>query len=70
MVHKRLDLYEKIKVDASVIKKSKISSDGRNLLVRIPKEIQEFLEIKKGDSLAWKVDNNTKEMIIEVLRDE
>jgi hypothetical protein len=40
----------------TIIKKNKISFDGRHLTVRIPREIENFLEIKKGDFLEFKIE--------------
>ena len=34
---------------------STISSDGKNLLTRIPKEIREILNLKKGSKIIWKL---------------
>ncbi len=38
-------------------KKSKLSYDGRNLITRIPKKIEEEANLKKGDMLEWEVKN-------------
>ena len=43
------------------------SSDGRNLLTRVPKEIVEFLNLKKGTKVRWLVKSDTKEIKIEIL---
>ena len=48
-------LRDLIKDEAEIEKVSTVSSDGRNLLTRIPKEIREKLEIKKGSKLRWMV---------------
>lgn len=34
-------------------KESKLSCDGKNLLTRIPKDIEEEASMKKGDKLIW-----------------
>jgi bifunctional DNA-binding transcriptional regulator/antitoxin component of YhaV-PrlF toxin-antitoxin module len=36
-------------------KTSKLSSDGTNLLTRIPKKIEEKADLKKGGKLEWEV---------------
>lgn len=36
-----------------ISKKATISSDGNQLLVRIPKKIQEWMEIKKGEKIEF-----------------
>ncbi len=48
---------------------STISSDGRNLLTRIPKEVREILDLKKGDRISWKVTRERK-VKIELIKDE
>ena len=58
-----------INTESSVDRISNISSDGRNLLLRIPKEVREFLDINKGDKLRWVVDDN-KKIKIEVIRQD
>lgn len=63
------ELKELIDIDSSVDRISNISSDGRNLLSRIPKEVKEFLDLKKGDKLRWVVDEN-KKVKIEVIRQD
>jgi len=50
----------------NIIKISKISDDGKNLLTRIPKLIEEEAELKKGDKLAWII----KGKKLEVKKDE
>lgn len=37
-------------------KESKLSYDGRNLMTRIPKAIEEESGLKKGDKLEWEAD--------------
>lgn len=36
-------------------KKSKLSFDGDNLLMRIPLDIQKKLGLEKGDYLVWNI---------------
>ena len=36
-------------------KTSKVGYDGRNLMTRIPKKIEEESKLKKGDTLEWEV---------------
>lgn len=38
----------------TIEKTTKLSSDGRQLTTRIPKEIAEEAELKKGEKLVWK----------------
>ena len=50
------ELKKLLEVKADIEKLSTLSSDGRNLLTRIPKEIREFLKLEKGCKLRWLVD--------------
>ncbi|OGJ21187.1 hypothetical protein A3K73_05035 [Candidatus Pacearchaeota archaeon RBG_13_36_9] len=49
------ELREMLTVEADTEKVSTVSSDGRNLLTRIPVKIRERLKLKKGDRLRWLV---------------
>ena len=49
-------LIETPKVDIEKI--TNISSDGKTLLTRVPKNIEEDLGIEKGDKFRWLVDKN------------
>jgi hypothetical protein len=53
------DLKKIISVNADIEKVSTLSSDGKNLLSRIPRDICDFLNLKKGNRLHWFV-NETK----------
>jgi hypothetical protein len=53
---------------ADIEKKTTLSSDGRNLLTRIPREIVEFLKLKRGDKLRWSVNPETKEISVKILK--
>ena len=63
------ELKEIIEIDSSVDRISNISSDGRNLLSRIPKEVKETLNLEKGDKLRWIIDEN-KKIKLEVIRQD
>lgn len=56
------ELKELIEVNADLDKLSTISSDGKRLLTRIPKEIVEELEIKKGNKFRWLVKTKDKKI--------
>jgi hypothetical protein len=56
--------------NADIEKISILSSDGKNLLTRIPKEITDYLKLNKGDKIKWLVDAKTKEVKIEMIKDE
>ena len=43
-------------------KTSKISDDGKNLLTRVPKVIEEEGKLKKGDKLLWKAKDGKVEV--------
>lgn len=51
----------------AIEKTASLSSDGKNLLVRIPKEIRERLELKKGDKLKFLIKEN-KNFGVEILK--
>jgi len=46
---------------------STISSDGKNLLTRFPKELREFLDLKKGDKIRFLVEDKEK-IFLEIIR--
>ncbi len=62
------DFKELISVNADIEKISTISSDSKNLLTRIPLEVRDFLEIKKGDKIRWLVKSDSKELKIELIK--
>lgn len=37
-----------------------VNTDGKQLFVRIPKEIEQFLKIKKGDKIEFFIDPQEK----------
>ncbi len=51
--------------NADIEKITTLSSDGKSLLTRIPKEIVSFLGLKKGNKLKWLVNSKDKEMKVE-----
>jgi len=59
-------LKEMIEHKAKVERISTISSDGVNLLTRIPKEIAEEAKMQKKDKLRWLLD---KEIKLEVIKE-
>jgi len=60
------DLKEMIEPKADIEKVSTISSDGKTSLTRIPKDIVEELDIKKGDKLRWLVDPKEKKITLKL----
>ena len=62
------ELRELIAINADIEKITTISSDGRNLLTRIPREIVDFLRIKKGAKIRWLVDVSTKEITLQIVK--
>ena len=61
------ELRNLVTIRADIEKISTLSSDGRNLLTRVPKEIIDFLELKKGNKLRWSV-NTDKKIKLEVAK--
>jgi len=64
MVISREEFDKLIEVKADIEKITTLSSDGKNLLTRIPKEIREFFDLKKKGRMRWLV--NTKDKNIEI----
>jgi len=54
--------------NADIEKYTTLSSDGRNLLTRIPKEIVDHLGLKKKDKIRWLVTPSKKEIHIEIIK--
>ncbi len=46
----------------TIEKNSKLSHDGRQLMTRIPKAIQEEANLQKGDELTWKAKGDKLEV--------
>jgi hypothetical protein len=61
------ELSELIAVKVDIEKITSISSDGKNLLTRIPKDICEFLDLKKTVKIRWLV-NTEKKIKLEIIR--
>ena len=66
----REELNEMIEPKACIEKVSTISSDGKTFVTRIPKEVLEELGIKKGDKIRWLVDDKTKELKINLEKND
>jgi len=58
------ELRELLDIKVDVEKVTNLSSDGRNLLTRIPKKIREYLKLKKGDQFRWLVGDGKIEVKI------
>ncbi len=58
------ELVELIEDNHDIKKKTTISSDGKTLLTRIPKDIIEELNIKKGTKFMWTLNKHTGEIIL------
>jgi len=69
MVITENELRNLISFRAELEKVSTLSSDGKNLLMRVPKKIKEKLNLKKGDKLRWLVDT-AGQIKIEVIKDD
>ena len=54
--------------NADIEKVTSISSDGKNLLTRIPKEITTFLKIRKGAKVRWLVQVDSNELKLEIMK--
>jgi len=62
------ELRDLIEIQADMEKVSTVSSDGRNLLTRIPIKIRESLKLRKGDKLRWLI--RGKEVKLEIIDPE
>lgn len=60
------ELDELLKINADIEKISKISSDGKTLVTRIPKKVAEGLHITKGKKIRWFVNLKDKKINLEV----
>jgi hypothetical protein len=49
---------------------STISSDGRNLLTRVPRHVVEKTNLKKKHTFRWLVDADTNKINLEIIREE
>ncbi|MEM0465853.1 MAG: hypothetical protein QXW97_04115 [Candidatus Pacearchaeota archaeon] len=49
-----------LRINSEIEKITTISSDGKNLLTRIPKDVCEYLNLKKGKKIRWFVNDNKK----------
>jgi bifunctional DNA-binding transcriptional regulator/antitoxin component of YhaV-PrlF toxin-antitoxin module len=64
----RKELEELISVKPRLEKVATLSSDGKNLLLRVPKEIRELFGFGKGDKVRFVVDEKN-EIRFEVIKD-
>lgn len=65
----REDFEKLIKLKADIEKITTLSSDGRNLLTRIPKEIRDFFKLKKKDKIRWLVDTKNKTIEVHFIKE-
>ncbi|MCK4650077.1 hypothetical protein KAT36_02490 [Candidatus Pacearchaeota archaeon] len=63
---KKEDLDKLLEINADIEKISKISSDGKTLLTRIPKEIIKELKVNKSQKIRWFVDVKTRKINLEI----
>lgn len=62
------ELGELINDNVDIDKNSIISSDGKNLLTRIPKEVIDFLKIKKGNIINWNINVDSRQLNIKIIK--
>jgi hypothetical protein len=67
MVIKKEELMKIISIDTKIEKNSKISFDGRNLLTRVPIEVIQLMNVRKGHEIKWIINKN-KELKIELVK--
>lgn len=56
----REELERILNVSSPLEKIATLSSDGKNLLLRIPKEVREFFSLEKGDKFRFIVRGNNQ----------
>lgn len=56
--------------NADIERLTTLSSDGKNLLTRMPREVVSFLKLQRGDKLRWLVNAGTKEVRLEIEHSE
>jgi len=56
--------------NADIERLTTLSSDGKNLLTRVPRELVRFLELQQGDKLRWTVNAQTKEVRLGIEKSE
>ena len=54
------ELKRLIEVKSRIEKITTLSYDGKNLLTRVPKEIKDYLSLRKSGKFRWIVDNDKK----------
>lgn len=52
------ELRDILKIQSDLEKLSTVSSDGKNLLTRIPVSIRKQMNIQKGDKIRWLLKDN------------
>ncbi len=62
------ELENLIKVDSVIEKISTLSSDGKNLLLRVPKDIREHFFLEKGDKIKFVV-NESGKIFFDILKE-
>jgi len=62
------EFIELIKPSGTLEKKSTICGGEKNKLVRIPREVVDFLKIKNGNKINWIVNPQSKSLSIEISR--
>jgi hypothetical protein len=67
MAISEIELKKLIEVKANIEKVTTLSSDGKNILTRVPKDVRDFLNLTKGEKIRWLVDIN-KQIKIEVIK--
>lgn len=60
------ELKELLDPRIDIEKKTKLSHDGDNLVMRVPRIIEKELNLQKGQSIVWKLHKNETKIILEV----
>lgn len=63
----RKELKDLLKIKTSFEKIVTLSSDGGNLLLRIPKKIREYFSLEKGDKVRFSIGEGEK-IVFEIIK--
>ncbi len=61
------ELEKLISVEPKIEKVATLSSDGKNLLMRIPKDVRDYFGLRKGTRVRFLVENKNK-ILLEILK--
>ncbi len=60
------ELKKILSISSDIEKVTTLSFDGKNLLTRVPKDVCESLELRKGHKIHWLVSNDNKQIRLNI----